>query len=103
MNSGNTRVVPALMARRQFAQLVRQAHQRHERFIIQQRGEPRAVIMGIADFIRSFAPEPRILNIIGRQAERKGTSNLTMRQIDREIAAARREKRAVDARSKGRA
>lgn len=97
-----TSVVPALVARRQFGQLMRRASQRQQRFIVRQRGEPQVVIMGIKDFIRTIAPEPGILTIIGQESKQKGTSKLTMRQIQQEITAARREKRAANAPTQGR-
>ena len=49
--------------------------------------------MSIDDYIDTFAPTPAWLKAIGAEAKRKGLDKLTMRQIDAEIAAARRERR----------
>jgi hypothetical protein len=49
--------------------------------------------MSIADYINMIAPTPDWLKEIGAEAKRKGLNKLTMRQIDAEIAAARKERR----------
>jgi hypothetical protein len=46
--------------------------------------------MGIKDYIDTFAPTPEWLKAIGAEAKQKGLHKLTMRQIDAEIAAARK-------------
>jgi len=96
-------IVPSLVARKQFGRLVRRASERQVRFIVGDRGAPQVVIMGVRDFIRTIAPEQEVLTAIGLESKRRGTSKLTMRQIGREIAATRREKRAAHAPAKGRA
>ena len=98
-----TTMVPALVARRKFGRLVRRATERQQRFIVGRRGEPQVVIMGVNDFVRTIAPEAEVLALIGQESKRKGTSKLTLRQIEKEIARARREKRAAHAPAKGRA
>lgn len=52
--------------------------------------------MNIRDLVRTIAPKPEILKIIRAEAKRKGKNKLTMTEIDRAIAAYRREKRAKD-------
>lgn len=86
-------VVSALTARTQFGQIMRRAQQKNERFIVDRRGEPAVVIMSVNDYIDTFAPTPAWLKAIGAEAKRKGLNQLTMRQIDAEIAAVRRERR----------
>jgi prevent-host-death family protein len=87
-----TKVVSALTARTQFGQIIRRASQENARFIVNRRGKPLAVIMGIQDFLETIAPEPEVLTLIGEASKRKGTNKLTMRDIDAEIAAVRRAK-----------
>jgi hypothetical protein len=70
---------------------MRRARENEERFVVDRRGEPLVVIMGIEDFIKTIAPEPAVLRAIRADAKRKGTNRLTMRQIDAEVAAYRRE------------
>jgi len=86
-----TNVVSALTARTQLGQIMKRARENEERFVVDRRGEPQVVIMGIEDFIKTIAPEPAVLSAIRVDAKRKGTNRLTMRQIDAEIAAYRRE------------
>src|SRR5271170_1097316 len=107
MNSKSGRNVPivvsALAARTQFGQIMRRASQQQERFVVDKRGEPQVVIMGVRDFLKAVAPEPSIMAAIRSEATRNKKSTLTMRQIDREIAAFRRERRLSNVTSKRRA
>jgi PHD/YefM family antitoxin component YafN of YafNO toxin-antitoxin module len=70
---------------------MRRARENQERFVVDKRGEPQVIIMSVKDYIESIAPTPDILKRIGEASKRKGTDKLTMRQIDAEIAAARRD------------
>ena len=90
-------VVSALTARTQFGQIIRRASQKNERFLVDRRGQPAVIIMSVKDYIDTIAPTPAWLEQIGAEAKRKGLNKLTMRQIDAEIAAARRERRAKEA------
>jgi len=47
--------------------------------------------MSIKDYVDAVAPPSKWLNDIQTASKRRGTHQLTMRQIDAEIAAARRE------------
>ena len=71
---------------------MRRAAQTNERFVVDRRGEPAVVIMSINDCVDTFAPTPAWLQEIGAEAKRKGLNRLTMRQIDAEVAAARRDR-----------
>ena len=86
-----TNTISALTARTQFGQIIRRATKNNERFVVDRRGEPSVVIMSVQDYVDTFAPAPGWLKASWRNAERKGLNKLTMRQIDAEIAAARRE------------
>jgi hypothetical protein len=57
------------------------------------RGTPKAMLLGIRDYLRLAAPEPEVLRVLGEESRRKGTDKLTSRQIDEEIKAARAVKR----------
>ncbi len=65
-----TKVVSALTARTQFGQILKLASKKSQRFIVDRRGEPLAVIMGIQDFIKAVAPEPEVLTLIGEASKR---------------------------------
>ena len=86
-------VVSALTARTQFGQIMRRASQKNERFLVDRRGQPAVIIMSVKDYIDTIAPAPDWLKEIGAEAKRKGLDKLSMRRIDAEIAAARRERR----------
>jgi prevent-host-death family protein len=83
-------VVSALHARSNFGKLLRRVSEERKSLVIEKRGTPQAVLLSIRDYIRLAAPEPEVLRLIGEESVRKGTDKLTSRQIDREIAAARR-------------
>jgi hypothetical protein len=71
---------------------MRRAKNDQARFVVDRRGEPQVVIMGIKDFLRTIAPEKKVLAAIRAAARKKGASKLSMRAIDREIRAYRRER-----------
>ena len=83
-------VVSALHARSNFGKLLRRVSEERKSLVIEKRGTPQAVLLSIRDYVRLAAPEPEVLRLIGEESVRKGTDKLTSRQIDREIAAARR-------------
>jgi prevent-host-death family protein len=86
-------VISALTARSQFGQILDQVEQQRRSFVIEKRGSPKAILMGIQDYIRLAAPEPEILKSLGEASIRRGTDKLTMRQIDHVIKAARTSRR----------
>jgi len=86
-------VVSALTARTQFGEIMRRARENRERFVVDKRGEPQVIIMSVKDYIETIAPTSGVLKRIGEASKRKGTDKLTMRQIDAEIAASRRQQR----------
>lgn len=86
-------VISALDARTQFGQLMRRAKDNGTRFVVDKRGEPQVVIMGISDFIETIAPESDILASIRKQAKRSSAAKLSMQNIDQEIKAYRQTKK----------
>jgi hypothetical protein len=88
-------VVSALTARTQLGQILKRVTGKKERFLIGRRGQPRAIILGIEDFMQTFAPAPDWLEKSWQAAERNGAASMSMRQIDAEIARARAERRAI--------
>ena len=83
-------IISALHARSNFGKLLRRVSEEQKSLVIEKRGTPQAVLLSIRDYVRLAAPEPEVLRLIGEESVRKGTDKLTSRQIDREIAAARR-------------
>lgn len=80
-----SRVISALTARSQMGSLLDQVALQRRSFVIEKRGQPKAVLLGIADYIRLAAPEPEVLKAIGEASVRRGTSKLSARRIDRII------------------
>ncbi len=87
------KVVSALTARTQFGQIIERVKNSQERFVVDRRGEPQAVIMGIEDFIRTIAPAPEVITAIRKEAQKQGRNKLTLRDINAEIRTYRHEKR----------
>lgn len=91
--SSGSIVVSALRARAGFGKLLRRVEDEHGSLVIERRGTPKAVLLSIRDYVRLAAPEPEVLRVLGEESKRKGTDQLTAREIDREIKAARAAKR----------
>lgn len=86
------KIVSALTARTQFGRIMRRASGGRTRFVVERRGEPQVVIMGIKDFLATLAPEKRVLAAIRSAARKTGKNRLSLRQINREIRAYRRDR-----------
>src|SRR5271156_2217427 len=86
------KIVSALAARTQLGQIMRRARTENARFIVDKRGEPQVVIMGVRDFIKTIAPEEKVMAAIRATAREKGTNRLTFRDINRVIRAARKKR-----------
>jgi Antitoxin Phd_YefM, type II toxin-antitoxin system len=63
---------------------------KNERFVVDRRGEPQAVILSMDDYLNLVAPAPAWLTRLGQASKRRGTDKLNRRQIDAEIRASRR-------------
>jgi len=85
-------VIPALRARTHFGKLLRRVETEGRSLVIEKRGTPRAVLLGIRDYVRLAAPEPDVLRLIGEQSRSKRTDKLTSGQIDALIRSTRRQK-----------
>ena len=88
-NKSESFTVSALRARANFGKLLSRVEKNRHSLIIEKRGTPRAVLIGLQDYVRLAAPEPEILRLIGEESEAKGTSTLTPRDIDKIIRAVR--------------
>src|SRR5207302_11327060 len=65
------KIVPALIARTQLGQILSRVRQNHERFVVDKRGEPQAVIMSVEEYLRTLARQPAALAQIQREAKAK--------------------------------
>jgi prevent-host-death family protein len=87
------KIVPALTARTQLGQILRRVRQNRERFVVDKRGEPQAVIMSVEEYLRNFARRPTALARIQREAKAKRLDLLPLREINLEISRYRRQRR----------
>jgi hypothetical protein len=94
-----TRKISALTARTQLGQIMTRAVKHNDRFLVERNGEPVVLILGVADYVKTFAPAPDWLKDLQDNAKRKGLDRLTMEEIEAEIAASRRERHARKAKS----
>jgi prevent-host-death family protein len=87
------RIVPALTARTQLGQILRRVRKDKEKFVVEKRGEPQAVIISVEEYLRLFDKPIPAFEAIRREAKAKGLDRLTMRDINREIKRYRRERK----------
>jgi len=85
-------LVTALVARTQFGQIMRRAKHSKERFIVDRRGEPQIIIMGIQDYLKTIAPPRSAVAAIREASLRNGSNKMTMAEINREIRSFRKER-----------
>jgi prevent-host-death family protein len=90
----NPRVVSVLAARTNLDKILRRVRNENERFLIQQRGQPQAIVMSIEDYINLVAPSPDWLKESWKAAEEAGIDKMTMDEIDAIVADVRRERQA---------
>jgi prevent-host-death family protein len=94
-----TRKISALTARTQLGQIMNRAIENNDRFLVERNGEPAVLILSVSDYVKTCAPPPDWLKKSWDSAKRQGLDKLTMKEIDAEIAASRRERRARKAKS----
>jgi prevent-host-death family protein len=88
-----TKIVQALTARTQFGQILKRVKENRERFVVDRRGEPQAVIMGVEDYLRNFLKQPSALREIQREAKARRLDQLSLREINLEVSRYRRDRR----------
>ncbi len=86
-------IVPALTARTQLGQILKRVRQNKERFVVDRRGVPQAVIMSVEEYLRNFARPVPVLEEIWRESKAKGLDRMSLRAINEEIKRYRRERR----------
>jgi len=84
-----TKSISALIARTQLGQILERVSKNKDRFLISKRGEAKAIIMGVEDYLKNVVKQPEALVKLQKQAEKAGTSKLTLEEIDQEIKAFR--------------
>lgn len=88
------RVVPALTARLQFGQILLRVKHNKERFVVDKRGEPQAVIISVEDYLEKFVKRPpAAIAATRREAKSKRLGQLSQRKINLKIGRPRRGRR----------
>jgi len=88
-----TKSVPAFIARTQFGQILERVSSNRERFVVTKKGEAKAIILGVEDFLQAVVKIPPELAAIQADAKKRGVEKLTLEEIEKEIQAVRRTKR----------
>jgi prevent-host-death family protein len=88
-----TQSIDALTARTQFGEIMEKAGKDKTRFLVNRRGKPKVVILGVADYMQNFIKKPSFLVEIQKEAARAGLDKMTTQEINEEIKAARKAKR----------
>ena len=82
-----TKNVPAFIARTQFGQILERVSKNKERFLVTKKGEAKAIILGVEDYLRAIVKTPESLSTLQEQAKKSGADKLTLEEIEKEIAA----------------
>lgn len=77
--------VDAHIARTQFGQLMDRAVRHKERFVVDRRGEPSVVILGVQDYLDTVRTAPQWLRKAWVEAGKRGVDRLKMKRTDAEI------------------
>jgi hypothetical protein len=85
--------LPASIARTQFGRILERASGNRERFLVTKKGDIKAIILGIEDFLQVVGTMPPELAAIEVEAKQHGTDTLTLEKLAAEILAGRRAKR----------
>jgi hypothetical protein len=80
------------IARTQFGQILERVSRNRERFLMPPKGEAKAAILGIEDFLQAVVKSSKSLAVLQEQAKKSGTDTLTIEEIEAEITAVRRAK-----------
>ena len=79
------KVIPFGAARARFETIIRRTKEDGDRYIVDSRGEPQAVILSLEDYLTNVLKQPRSLAALQRAAKRRGLNTLSTADIDREV------------------
>lgn len=90
-----TKNVPAFIARTQFGQILERVSRNNERFVVTKKGEAKAIILGVEDFLQAVTEPPESLVALQKEAKKSGADRLSLEEIEKEIDEVRRDKNKV--------
>jgi prevent-host-death family protein len=67
-----TKNIPAFIARTQFGQILERVANGNERFVVTKKGEAKAIILGVEDFLQATGETPASLSALQQQAQKSG-------------------------------
>ena len=87
-----TQIIGLDQARQRLSGLVNGLDRSQLRYLVSSRGKPKAILMGISDYLTTILQQKRAAIVVELQleAKAKGLDKLTSRELQREIRAARR-------------
>ena len=85
-----TKNIPAFIARTQFGQILERVSKNKERFLVTKKGEAKAIILGVEDYLQAIVEAPESLSVLQAQARKSGADKLTLEEVEKEIDAVRR-------------
>jgi antitoxin (DNA-binding transcriptional repressor) of toxin-antitoxin stability system len=88
-----TKSISALNARTHFGEILNRIAGGQERFLVYRKGEPRAIIIGIEDFLENVIDDPDVFRKAHLKAQKAGLDRVTMDEVDLEVEAVRQETR----------
>src|SRR5947209_13324973 len=85
-----TKNIPAFIARTQFCQILDRVANGNERFVVTKKGEAKAIILGVEDFLQATGEASASLAALQNEAKKSGANKLTLEEIEQEIDAVRK-------------
>jgi prevent-host-death family protein len=79
-----TKNVPVYIARTRFGQILERVSHTNERFVVTKKGEAKAIILGVEDFLQAAVETPESLSALQEQAVKGGANKLTLEEIERD-------------------
>ena len=86
-------LIDALSARTRFGEIIKQAEENNQRFLVSKRGKPKVVILSIEDYLNNIIKQPELLTKIQISAEKAGLDTMTNEEIEYEIKDYRQSKK----------
>ena len=85
-------IIPALTARTQLGQILKRVRRNNERFVIDRRGDPQAVIISVEEYLQQFVRPSSVMKKMWRSAKARKLDSVSLREINRIIKRYRRSK-----------
>ena len=88
-----TKLIDALSARIHFGEIMERTDQENTRFLVSRRGKPKVVILSVEDYLKNIIKGSQLLTDIQISAQKAGLDEMTLEEVNAEIASYRRAKK----------